>query len=322
MTFHQIRIFSSIARHLNVTRAAGELHISQPSVTYQLKLLQHEFGVRLYEKAGGGIHLTRQGKLFLADVEPLLDQMRTVEEKYSRQKGNGKSRLLTIGGSIGPSGSFLPRLAALFRETHPKTEVALRVDNSFVIEELIANSEVEVAVLTNTSAFPELVYERCREEELVFFAPAGHPSAREHSSMTELTATSLIIFKRGKTGGLGKILTRIRDRGIAFRIGMQCESVEAVKNSVKAGMGVGLLYKDTLTSEIDRGEFKVIRFPGLKMRIESFIVHHKENGLSADARDFLALLRESHNLEANKIRQISLTEQRIQDFSRYQQSVR
>jgi DNA-binding transcriptional LysR family regulator len=300
MTFHQIRIFSSIARHLNVTRAAGELHISQPSVTYQLKLLQREFGVRLYEKASGGIHLTRQGKLFLADVEPILYQMRAVEEKYSRQKGNGKSRLLTIGGSSGPSASFLPRLAALFRETHPKTEVALRVDNSVVIEELIANSEVEVAVLTTTSACPELVYERCREEELVFFAPAGYPSTSHHSSMTELAAAPLIIFKRGKTGGLGKILTRMRDRGIALKIGMRCESVEAVKNAVRAGMGVGLLYKDTLTSDIDRGEFEVIRLPGLKMRIDSFVVYHKERTLSNDAKDFLTLLQRSQFAQTKK----------------------
>src|SRR5437899_1683457 len=92
------------------------------------------------------------------------------------------------------------------------------------------------------------------------------------------------------------VLSHLKEQGICLKIVMRCESVDAVKNAVKAGIGLGLLYKDTLKSEIERGEVKVIRIPEAKMHADSFIIYHREKPISADARDFLAILRRSQTV--------------------------
>jgi LysR family transcriptional regulator for metE and metH len=291
MTLQQIRILSIAARHQNVTRAAIELRMSQPAVTYQLKLLEEEFGLRLYKKLGRGIVLTRQGQRFLAETEPILRQMEIVTRKFSRGMTDKKVRSLVLGGSDGPSALFLPLLASRFREAHRRTEVTLRVAGSFEMEEMVRNGEVEFAVITNPSSLSRLVCERCREEELVLVAPQRHPSAGRPATPSSLSGMPLVIFKNGRSGGVAQVLHRMEDQGIRLNIVMRYDSVEAVKNAVKAGSVLGILYRDTLSSEIERGEVKVVQVPWLNMRVESFVTYQKEKPLSADAKDFLALLR-------------------------------
>lgn len=293
MTLHQLRIFATAAKHLSVTKAGRELHISQPSTSQQLQLLQEECGVRLYKRIVGGIKLTREGRLFLSEAEPILLQVEKLKRKFSLNLRESEARSLTVGGSHGPSASFLPRLASIFRETHPNARLILRTDNSLVMEQLVQNSDVEVAVITNPSASPWLIYQPCRQEELVFFGSSKHPWAkRQWLSPAELAHIPLVVFKKGKIGGVAKILNQIEERGFHLTIVMQCETAEAVKAAVKTRMGLGILYRDLVEPDIQRGDLRIIRVPGLKMHIDSLIIYPKEKPLSADAQDFLALLRE------------------------------
>jgi DNA-binding transcriptional LysR family regulator len=294
MTLHQLRIFSAAAKHLSVTKAGWEVHISQPSTSQQLKLLEEECGVRLYKKNGQGIELTREGRLFFKEVEPILLQVEKLKRIFSLKLHESETRLLTVGGSHAPSASFLPRLASIFRETHPHTRLILRTDNSLLMEKLVQNSHVEIAVVTSHSGAPRLVYERCRQEELVIFASSKHPVAkRQQLTLAELACMPLVIFKRGKVGGGASILHQIEEQGFRLNIVMHCETAEAAKAAVKRRMGLGILYKDLVQPDIRRGDLKIIRVPGLEMHIDSFIIYPKQKPLSSDAKDFLALLREA-----------------------------
>src|SRR6266850_2599916 len=111
LTLHQLKIFSSIAKFLNITKASAELHISQPSVSQQVRLLQEEYGAKLYQKNGRGIKLTEEGRLFLKEIEPILAQVDLLKKKFGTHPQEGS---LTMGGSHSPSASFLPLLASLF----------------------------------------------------------------------------------------------------------------------------------------------------------------------------------------------------------------
>jgi DNA-binding transcriptional LysR family regulator len=164
------------------------------------------------------------------------------------------------------------------------------------MEQMVRQSEIELAVTTTHSDSPSLIYERCRQEELVFLACPTHRLTKRQPTMAELAQASLIVFEEGNVEGVASILKKLEQRGLRLNIVMRCESAEAVKNAVKAGAGIGLLYRDAVRSEIDRGELKVIRFPGIEMCTESFIIYHGERALSADAKDFLALLHKSRTV--------------------------
>jgi DNA-binding transcriptional LysR family regulator len=91
MTLHQLKIFAAAAKHLNMTKASLELHISQSSISQQLKLLEEECEVKLYNKIGRGIELTEKGRLLLIDIEPILHQIKKLKEKYNGYEKNVKS---------------------------------------------------------------------------------------------------------------------------------------------------------------------------------------------------------------------------------------
>src|SRR5258706_11246018 len=243
MTFHQIRIFSAIARRRNVTKAAGDLRISQPSVTYQLKLLQEEFGLKLYRKNPRGIGLTADGRSLLEEIEPIMRQMEVIKAKFGQTTTGTNPGALIIGGSNGPSSWFLPSLASRFRETHPDVQITLRLESSLTLEEMVQNGEIEIAVVTAHSNSSRLTYEHCRQEKTVFFAPPEVRFPRPELSMAELAQTPLILFKRGKAGATAQLLNQMAKAGIRANVAMRCESVDAVKNAVQSGMGLGMLYR-------------------------------------------------------------------------------
>jgi DNA-binding transcriptional LysR family regulator len=289
MTLHQLRIFSSIAKCLNVTKASAELHISQPSVSQQVKLLQEEYGVTFYRKSGRGIHLTEEGRLFLKEIQPILTQFDLLKKT---SVGRSKALSFTLGGSRSPSASFLPVLAFRFKEMCPDVELTLRTDKSVALEQMVLDSEVELAVITDPSASPYLTYEPCREEELVFCVSVDHSLAkRKILSLAELAATPLIVFKKGGLRSYRKILNEIERRHLKPNVAMYCESSDALKAAVKTGMGVGIIYRDLVQPETNRKELKTIQVEGLAIRTQSYVIYQREKPLSGNVQTFITLLR-------------------------------
>src|SRR4030095_3501433 len=99
MTLHQLKIFESVARHLNVTKASQELHISQPAVSQQLKLLEQQCEARFVVRIGQGVELTERGRAFLDAIRPIVAQVGEVESTFKAKPNDKKSNLLTVGGS-------------------------------------------------------------------------------------------------------------------------------------------------------------------------------------------------------------------------------
>src|SRR6266404_7282404 len=117
MTLHQLRIFDSVARHLNETKASEELHMSQPAVSLQLKLLEQEYGAKFHVSFSQGVKLTPQGQVFFHAIRPLLIQAEDIVQRF---KANARTtRPLAVGGTRNISVTVLPRIIADFKRRHP-----------------------------------------------------------------------------------------------------------------------------------------------------------------------------------------------------------
>jgi LysR family transcriptional regulator, low CO2-responsive transcriptional regulator len=289
MTLHQLRIFAAVAKHKGMTKAARELELTQPTITHQLKFLQQEVG-RLYRRTPVGIDLTETGQRFLDDLLPALQQIEAIAARYARRNGEHPPPLV-IGGSNGPTAWFLPAMASRFQKSHPAVAVMLRVDSGTKLETMVQSGEVEVAVVTTRSKLPGLCYEPCRREELVFFAARGSTFFKAQLSIGDLAEVPLVLYKQGRAGAALKFLSQMQRAGVHPNIVMRAESIEAVKNAVREGSGIGMLYRDNLRSEIDSGEVHVIRVAGVDMRVASFIIYARKGRFSAAASAFLKLLR-------------------------------
>jgi DNA-binding transcriptional LysR family regulator len=303
MTLHQLRIFSAVAAHLNVSRAADSLYTSQPSVSQQLRLLEKELGLELHRKVSSGIELTEEGKNFLRDAEPILLRVDNLKKKLSKQEEieqpepRKRSNSLSVGASYTPSATFLPLLLEAFNETRPHVQLTSHVDRSRVLEQFVLNSEVDLALVATPSYLPSLAYEPFRKVEMVAFVSPKHPWARRRAlTMAELAGAPLVIIKRAEGTGRGKVTDRLlkemRSRGFSPNIVMQCDSPYAVKASVRRGAEVGILFLETIEIEIEARALKALKIPELKMHSETFVVYPKGKSLSPPAQDFLDILRE------------------------------
>lgn len=298
MTLHQLKIFAAIARHRNITRAARELDISQPTASQQIQLLEAEYGVQLFKRIGRGIELAEAGELLLADAEAVLTEVEELKKKFSTEWSARKEAAVNVGGSHSPSASFLPLIGVVFKETHPHAALSLRTDTSQGIVRLLLNSEIEIGVITNPAHDPSIVIEPCWQERLVAFVSARHPLAKkEKLTVAELAHSPLVIkvVKQGKEGDdrVARILKELQTQGFELNIVMQCESPDAAKAAVRTGVGLGILYERLIAPELKKGDFKILKTPELKpkMKVEASIIYHKERPLSLDAEDFLMLLR-------------------------------
>jgi DNA-binding transcriptional LysR family regulator len=294
MTLRQFTAFATVASHLNITKAAQVLRMSQPSLSKLLKGLKEDYKVALFTRTGKGIELTEEGVEFLKQIEPVLAQLQVIEGRFSNNSHSQQATPLRVGGTYGLASSILSPLLALFKKRYPDVEILLRSNEVGILEPMILKGHLEIALASVAPRSPELMAEFCLPLKLVAFAAKGYPIAQEkHLTLADLEQIPLIIrndvTKRGTTEAL---LLKLRSLGFHPNIVMRCESPEAIKTAVSKKLGVGILYEDVLKDTKARGLFKQLRVSGLPIEGKAYILFYKERPLSPSAEAFLKLLRE------------------------------
>ena len=290
MTLHQLRIFESVVRHMNITKASAALHMSQPSVSQQLKLLEEEFGIKLFFRLNQGVELTAEGREFFDAIRPMLAEAENLEKRFKNNVTINDTAPLTVGGSHNVSVNVLPKLLMAFKKLHPSSQVILETNESPVIEKRLLASELEIALVTNPSHHAEIVYEPYEEMELVAFCLPSNPLARKKLTLKELSECPLVLRRGGR---LEKVLMNL---GYKMNIALRCEVSGAVKAAVRMGMGVGILYRNAVASRVNKGSLRVINVPELKqMGINSFLIYDKRKPLTPMAREFRQIVREGRS---------------------------
>jgi len=291
MTLHQLRIFECVARQLNVTKASMALHLSQPSVSQQLRLLEEEFGRKFFVRLNQGMELSSEGKQFFKAILPLLAQADNIEKTF---KANGKRNergLLIVGGSRNVSRDILPKLLMALRERYPSAQFVLESDHSPAIEKRLVASEFDIGLITNPSYRAEILYEPYEEMELVAFCVSTNPLARKKLALKDLAECPLVLRGGGR---LENILTNL---GFGLNVAMRCEASTSVRAAVLMGMGVGILYRNAIASRVANGNLRFLNVPELKeMGINSFIICDKRKPLAPLSQEFLRVMHEEKKI--------------------------
>ena len=287
MTLHQLRIFGAVAKHLNVTRAAREVRISQPTVSKQLRLLQDEFRVKFYLRVGQGIKLTEEGRQFWFAVRPILKGIDQLGETFSGAPK--ETKFLIVGGTQSPSSSLIPEALQAFKLTHPDIQPILCTGDSPTLERMVLNLEVELALITKPSHNPRIAAQPFCSEPIVAVVSAKHPLARKKKLNQEELANAPFIVRTG-----GTIAKRLAEIGIKLNPVIMCSSSEAVKSAVQSAVGIGLFFRDSVEPGLKQGYLKSIEIPGLKeIHVQFYTISRKGTPLSCYAKDFLLLLRQA-----------------------------
>jgi len=295
MTFTQFTAFAAVAKHLNVTKAANTLHVSQPSLSKHLKALEENFKLRLFTRHAKGIKLTEEGHEFFRDIEPILTQLDKINHRYLSSSAQKRRALLKIGGTYGPASEILPTLLTVFKKNHPKVDVTLRSNSGHIIHQQILKGELEIGVCSRAPSPSSMLYsEPYIPMKLVAFAAKSHPVTRKKElTFSDLEHVPLIVHVDDDLQSTtDTVLNDLRKQGYKLNIGMRCESPEAVQLAVTQNSGIGFLYQDAVKAAIERGSFKIIRIRGFEIENQTYIIHHNQRPLSLNAEEFLKLLRD------------------------------
>ncbi len=252
MQLEQLRYFLAVARHLSFTRAAESLPLSQPSLTNQIRKLERELGVALFERTTRKVHLTPAGEDFVRAAQQILNLVETAELEMHEFSGLKRGRVLL--GTIPTVGAFsLPPLLAGFRRGFPGIELAIQEEGSDVLLQLLLEETIDLAIITAAEAHPSGAIERrCLVvDEMVVLLPPSHGLAgREVVSLAELRDEQFVLFKPGY--GLRRIvLDACSEAGFSPRIAFETSQRETIYGMVQEGLGITLLP----ASGIHRGEY-------------------------------------------------------------------
>lgn len=287
MELHQFRIFETVSRHLNISSAAAELGMSQPAASLQLKRLEQECKVQFYTRNNHGVSLTPEGQAFLEAVRPILAQLDKVDQDFRGETDRHASRPFVVGGSNTLSATVLPEILLEFKRRNPGVNLLVETTDSHRMANLVQKRRVEVALVTTPCELPGCECEPYLEHEAVAFAAPENPLCRKTLSLQELVRIPLVVRRGSST------VSELERRGYTLKFAAQFSAIEAVKTAVRGGMGVGLLFRSRLESELAHGEVTIVDVPELRsIKLKSFIVYGKRPRQSANVLKFLQILRE------------------------------
>ncbi|GAB5100088.1 LysR family transcriptional regulator [Caballeronia sp. HLA56] len=241
MTPDQLITFATVAEHGNISRAAIALHLSQPAVSGQLRLLQDEFGESLYLRDGRGVRLTAAGKQLLVHAERVRESFRQAHALRDALRGLERGTL-RIGASTTPASYLLPYLIAAFHKRYP--DVTLTTIDGNTAEIVAALGSLDIALIEGqpSGELPSgTTVTAWRDDEIVAIVPRGHPlTERQNATLDEIGGYPLVLRESGS--GVRQIVERAFAQGkVAVRVALEIAGVEGVKEAVRAGMGIGFV---------------------------------------------------------------------------------
>ena len=260
----RLKVFRAVAEHLNFRRAAEHLFLTQPAVTLQVKALENDLGVRLFDRTAGRISLTPQGSVLFDYAKRLASLASEAEQKLGADDGNVSGELL-LGVSTTIAQYVLPRLLGAFLDEHPRVQFSLRSGNTSEIVEFILHNKVSIGLIEGPARDRGVHTEPFMEDELVLIMRPDFAS--DHLSRAQLVACHLLMREQG-SGSRRVVETALGNAGLklkTFRKVMDLDSTEAIKSAVEAGLGVGFVSRWAIAKELELGALKIVEVTGLKV---------------------------------------------------------
>ena len=289
-TLRQLKVFHTVARHLSFSRAAEELHLTQPAVSAQVKELEGHAGLALFERVGRKTYLTEPGTALLVHSHAILQQLHDAEETLARMKGVAGGRLNVAVISAGDY--FFPRLLAHFMRRHPGITLNLTVHNREELLHRLAQNMTDLAVMVRPPQGVDIVQQAFAPHGYVIVASPTHPLAgRRHIALEQILRERFIVRERGSDTWMSMdeaFGERMRDINVA----MEIRSNETIKKAVIAGMGVSFMSEHAITQDIQLGNLTVLDVVGFPARRHWFVVHRSTKRLPPVAEAFKQFLME------------------------------
>jgi DNA-binding transcriptional LysR family regulator len=283
-TLRQLKVFEAVARLLSFSRAAEELHLTQPAVSTQVKKLEDHAGLALFEQFGKKIYLTPAGAELLDISRGIIQQFEVAESAMTQFKGVSGGKLNVAVISAGDY--FFPRLLVEFIGRHQGVVLNFTVHNREGLLSHMQANLTDLAIMVRPPHEADMVAEAFAPHPYVIVAPPNHALVGETGIRIErLLREPFVVREKGSDTwqsmqeGFGAHIDRLN-------IAMQIKSTETIKQAVMAGMGIGFLSAHTIAQELRNGSLKVLDVRGFPLMLHWYVVHRRHKRLPPVAQAF------------------------------------
>ncbi len=292
MDLRQVEIFYYVAKHRSFSKAATALSLTQPTISGHIKALETSLNLVLFDRIGRDVQLTHAGDILYGHAKRLVDTkhaaLQGIEELRDGLRGE-----LTLGGSSIPGQYVLPRILGQFQPQYPGINIVLHITDTMETLERVVRGDFELGIVGAQVSHAHVAYHPFVEDELVLAISAHHPWADlDRVSLDNLTTAPFIQRERG-SGSRLVVERALAEAGLPpARLHVMAEmgTTEAIKQGIKAGLGVSIMSSLALSDERTAGSIRTVTIDGLSIRRHFSIIRHTGRALSPLAQTFETFL--------------------------------
>jgi LysR family transcriptional regulator, transcriptional activator of the cysJI operon len=287
MNIRHLSVFLSVCDHMNMTQAASELYMTQPSVSQMIAELERYYETNLFERLNRRLYLTEAGKRLRSYATHIINLEAQVKRELADLNRGG---VLRIGASQTVGAYLLPEIIAQFKNRNPDVEVFSRVENSRVIEHLLMEDKLDFGLLEGMIHYPDLSGETFLDDDLAIVCAPGHPLAGISNLVPADLSTHGFIIREEGSGTREVFTTQMQAAGIPWKENGIYNSTDAIKSAVQNNLGLGILPILAIQQEIMDGSIHLISVTGLNLRRKLNLVYHRQKYFTNAMNKFVSHL--------------------------------
>lgn len=288
-TLQQLRLFEAVARHKSFTRAAEESNLSQPAVSIQVKRLEENVGLPIFEQVGKRITLTEAGKELYSASKDVLGRLAELDVAIDSLSGEVGGALRVT--AVTSAKYFLPHLLGAFLRRYPAVEPKLMVSNRSSLLERIGDNEDDLYVMGHVPEDLDVAEYPFLENIISVVASPNHPLANKRKITLKQLSEERFLVRESGSGNRKVVEELFEKEGLSINPYMELGSAEAIKQGVMAGLGISALSLHNLRLEIAAGQVVVLKVERFPLRRRWNVVHRKDKNLSPAATSFVEFLQ-------------------------------
>jgi len=279
MDIHQLRVFTSVFKNKSFSKASEELHLTQPTISDHIKTLEEGLDCTLFDRLGRTIIPTKEAEVLYSYALEIIEKINTIKEVISQTRKEIKGELI-IGASTIPGTYLLPSIMAEFQRKYPSVSFQILVSDSRGIIDKVSKHELLLGIVGAKLDDEQINYIPFVEDELIV---VSSPSMIKSNSITLKGLTKFPMVLREEGSGTRREVEKILEgKGISLggiKIAGIFGSTDAIKQAVKAELGISILSKLSVADELKHNILKEIKLTDTQMKRKFYIITHKKRTL-------------------------------------------
>ena len=297
ITLRQFKILEAVVEHGSYTEAAKALYMTQPAISMQIKQMEEQIELPLFERTGKQITLTEPGRELLHYARNIRQQLEEAELMMQELKGLKRGKLhLTMAST---ANYFAPQLIASFHHQYPGAQVQLSVTNRAGLLRALGDNITDMAIMGVPPEGHDLTGIPFMENPLVIITWPDHPLARRQTVSLAEVAGEAFIARESDSGTRMAADRFFAEHGIELKAGMEMNRTEAIKQAVMAELGLGIVSLHTLEMELRLKRLVILPVEGFPIMRRWFIVHRNGKRFAAIPEAFKNFVLENANALIN-----------------------